>query len=181
MKKRAIILLVAGVLAGCSSATRGGVTATQSASRADDTAQTRFNGLQPSLDALGRRFLSALESSDEASLREIAITKDEFERNVWPKLPASEPGSNLTSDWVWNQYALKNESSLSRLLRRFGGKEYEYAGFEFRGETRDYGEFLLHTEAVLRVAENGEEKRVRLIGSVIEEAGQYKIYGFVVD
>jgi hypothetical protein len=183
VSKRVFFFLIAtvGVLAGCCSATRGDVAVKQAASRTDEAPQTRFSGLQPSLDVLGRRFLSALESSDEASLRAIAITKYEFERNVWPKLPASEPGSNLSSEWVWNQYALKNESSLSRLLRRFGGKQYEFAGFEFRGETRDYGEFLLHTEAVLRVAENGEEKRVRLIGSVIEEAGQFKIYGFVVD
>jgi hypothetical protein len=181
VSKRVLFFLIAtvGVLAGCSTTREGAAVSPAPANEA--TTQARFGELQPSLDALGRRFLEAVARSDEQGLRAIAITKDEFERNVWPKLPASEPGSNLTSEWVWNQYALKNESSLSRLLRRFGGRQYEFAGFEFRGETRDYGEFLLHTEAVLRVAENGEEKRVRLIGSVIEEAGQFKIYGFVVD
>jgi len=170
-------VVTAIVVAGCSS-TRGGVaTAPVPATKVD----AQFNGMQPSLDALGKRFLEALAHSDRDELREIAITKDEFERNVWPKLPASEPGSNLTADWVWNQYAMKNKASFDILMSRYGGRELEYAGIEFRGETRDYGDFLLHMESVLHVLDGGQEKQVRLFGSVIEEAGQYKIYGFVVD
>lgn len=178
MKRTLFFLITAAVLvAGCSSARDGAAVAPAP----DMKDAARFDGLQPSLDALGSRFLEALASSDRDALRSIAISKEEFERNVWPKLPASRPGSNLTPDWVWSQYALKNNASFESLMQRYGGQQYEYAGLEFRGETRDYGDFLLHMESVLRVVDGGEEKKVRLFGSVIEQAGQFKIYGFVVD
>lgn len=177
LKRTFSFVMVAIVIAGCST-THDDMPSVHAPTT---TVATRFDGLQPSLDALGRRFLDALATSDRGELRSIAITKEEFERNVWPKLPASEPGSNLTPDWVWNQYAAKNEASFKILLSRYGGRKLDYAGLEFRGETRDYGDFLLHMESVLRIVDHGEEKKVRLFGSVIEEAGQYKIYGFVVD
>lgn len=135
-----------------------------------------------SIDQAAARFLEALALADARRIRSLALTREEFDAVVWPALPGSEPGSGLTPDFVWGMYAPRNTSALRRLLARHGGRRYELEAVEFTAPVRDYGSYRIHPESRLAVrGPSGEATTLRLFGSVIEQDGRFKIYGFVTD
>lgn len=135
-----------------------------------------------SLDEMARRFLDALARADEGELKSMSVDRAEFERVFWPDLPASAPDSGLSLDFVWNQYKWKAARGLERLLEDHGGRQYEYVSVGFTGESRSYPHHVIHSGSFVEVLDpDGATRRLRLFGSVVEQAGRYKIYGYVVN
>jgi hypothetical protein len=135
----------------------------------------------PTLDEAARRFLDALAAGDAASLRRLTLSTEEFRSAIWPWLPASSPRTNLTPDFVWGHYALRNEVAFRRLLEAHGGVPYRLVAIEPESE-RDYAGFQLLVRPVVVVEDPaGAQKRLHLFGSVIHQGGRYKVYGFKTD
>jgi hypothetical protein len=142
--------------------------------------EPKLAGSRASLDELAVDFLEALEKGDESKLRQLALSKDEFVKFVWPELPASDPSTNLNADFIWNQTHMHSLADLSGTLYRYEGKKYELAEVRFEGGTEDYGSYQVHRDARLEVVnEQGEEGELNLFGSVLEMEGEFKIYSFV--
>ena len=133
---------------------------------------------EDSMDALGRHFLEVLARGDREEMAALAVQKEDFATCVYPTLPASQPGSNLSVDFVWCQSYLRNLAGLAKTMD-CAGRKYEYIGLRIVDGTRDYGTFTIHRDARIRVKdETGKEFELNLFGSVIESGGRFKIYSF---
>jgi len=146
-----------------------------------DPVETKLAGSRLSIEQLAADFLEELQKGDDQKIRQLALSKDEFVEFVWPELPASDPSTNLNSDFIWNQTHMRSLADLSGTLLRNKGKKYQLVGFRFADETEDYRSYKVHRDARLRVVdENGEERELNLFGSVLEMDGEFKIFSFVL-
>ncbi len=148
---------------------------------ASDLLRTKqLPGSEFSPQAAATRFLDALARADVDAIRAAAVSKREFARYVWPSLPASRPGTNLSLDYVWNSLHTRSESGLRHTLASFQGRRLRLLSLRFAGETSDYGSAKVHRDTRLKVRdETGREMELDLFGSMLEVGGEYKIFSFV--
>jgi hypothetical protein len=159
---RAALVTGAMLLAGCAAPPR----ALQSTAESPEALATAV------LDALARR--------DEAGLRALMITRDEFEAHVWPKLPASRPETNMSLAFVWNRLAQQSDARLAQTLASYGGRPLTLVAVEFTGAHSDYGTVSVGRESVLTIRdEAGEVSRVKLFGSAVRQGTRYKVFSYV--
>lgn len=140
----------------------------------------RQAGFEASKEALAQRFLDALALDDRNGAARLAVTREEFYRDIWPHLPAARPGTNYTADYVWKQTSMRSMSGFAKTMNRYGGRRFELVRVEIAEGRRDYGPFFIHKDARLVVRDpGGKEQRLDLFGSILEKDGCYKIYSFV--
>jgi hypothetical protein len=134
-------------------------------------------------EAVARAVLQGLEARDINALKALAVTEHEFRKMVWPKLPAATPGRNIPWDYVWNDLHGKSNMQLQARVNEWPGHvEGSVAKVEFVGETTDYETFRVRRKSVVVLrSPAGSESRHRIFGSLIEEAGRYKVFSYVVD
>ncbi len=147
-------------------------------SRGGSSPAGRLNNSFSSAEQLTEGFLEALKDGDFQTMELIAADREEFERLLWPHLPASRPDTNLTPEFVWRQSQIKSLSSLRATMSRYKGTDIDLVRVELSGEVRDYGELRLFMEPEVVVAMDGVEKRVKLFGSMMLLDGEYKIYSY---
>ena len=133
-------------------------------------------------DALAREVLTRLARRDQGGLRALAVTHDEFEAHVWPKLPASRPERNMPMSFVWGRLKQQSDLSLAGTVSRLGGRSFTLQQLLFEGDTTDYGTFTVRRDSVLvvRTPEGGVE-RIRVFGSMLTMNGRHKVFSYVVD
>jgi hypothetical protein len=134
-------------------------------------------------EAVARAVLKRLNSRDIGGLQELAITEHEFRKLVWPKLPAARPGRNIPWDYVWKDLHSKSAMQLQARVH-----EWQPSGdgtvvkVEFTGETTDYETFRVRRKSAVTIrTPDGDETRHRLFGSIVEQAGRYKVFSYVAD
>jgi hypothetical protein len=141
--------------------------------------------LEPAFDsdeALARSVLDLVEREDREALLRLSITKDEFEDIVWPTLPVSRPEVGMPLSYLWNDTFTKSRSYLAETLSKFGGQRFELVRVEFRGDTSGHETYSVSRKTHLVVRdESGEERTVRLFGSVIRQDGRSKVYSYIID
>jgi len=139
-----------------------------------------ING-QPSPEALAKRFLQYLAGKDAKAIQSLRLTKREFCEYVWPELPASRI-PNLTCDWAWERATLKSDGGLGELLAPRAGKRYELVHVRFAGGVEERYTYRIHKDTRLTLKdEDGTQKEVKALGSMLELDGKYKVFGFVSD
>lgn len=137
---------------------------------------------QESPEALSRAVLTAIERRDADALHALALNKGEFAEDVWPELPAARPERNLSSSFVWGDLNQKSNITLRDTLAAHGGKKYAFVSIRFLGPTTAYKSYRVHREGELTVKDaEGNERLLRLFGSVIEKGGGYKVFSYVID
>lgn len=143
------------------------------------TASAMFAPTFASLQEMTEELLDALAERDETRLRELSITRAEFDTIIWPANPNSQPPSRLTADFAWEMYRPRYERGLRWLLEAHGGIRYALKEVRFLGETEDFGDFAVHHKSLLVLdTPSGETVRARLFGAVVEQQGRFKIYGY---
>ena len=135
-----------------------------------------------SVEALSRAVLAAVEKRDADALLALAINRAEFTEHVWPELPSARPERNLSPSFVWGDLNQKSNIMLREMLAAHGRKKYTFVSACFLGKTTQYESYLVHRESELTVKDpEGNERQVRLFGSVIEKGGRYKVFSYVID
>jgi len=136
-----------------------------------------ING-QPSPEAVATRFLEYLFDKDTKAIQSLRLTKREFCEYVWPELPASRI-PNVTCDWAWDQATLKSDGGLSELMSPHGGRRYELVHVRFAGGTEEHYTYRIHKDTRLTLKDkNGAQKEVKILGSMLELDGKYKLFSF---
>ncbi|MGE0043523.1 MAG: hypothetical protein AB7H88_09875 [Vicinamibacterales bacterium] len=136
----------------------------------------------PSDEALARAVLDAVAANDREALMALSVSKDEFEDVVWPTLPASRPEVGMPADYVWRDTFDKSRAHLAQTLEAWGGTRFDLVRVEFLGDTTTNDVYTLSRKAVLVVrGPDGQERRLRLFGSVIRQGGGSKVYSYIVD
>lgn len=127
----------------------------------------------------GSFLLAAVAAGDEKRARAASITREEFERVIWPELPVSRPGSTFTLDFVWEQHALRDAFGFAKFWNRHVGRHVQLVEIHLGDSVAEYATFRVYRRPAATVLdEHGNEKRIRLAGSLIEQDGRFKIYGF---
>ena len=131
---------------------------------------------------LATAVLDAVQRRDRGALGRLALSDQEFRDHVWPSLPASRPGRNLSVDYVWNDLAGKSLAYLASSLNRPLPAGARVQAVAFDGETTRYGTFNVHRRSRIMVVDRaGQVSTVRLFGSAIEMAGRFKVFSYVTD
>lgn len=139
-------------------------------------------GAAPSAERLAQAVLDAVAARDEAALRRLALDEQEFRQHVWPDLPASRPERNLSFSYVWGDLRTKSNTGLETVLREYGGRRFELERIRFTGATTQYQTSMVHRESRLDVrGPEGTPETIQLFGAVIERAGGFKVFSYVVD
>jgi hypothetical protein len=137
---------------------------------------------QESVESLARAVLQAMERRDLEELHALALNREEFTAHVWPELPAARPERNLSSAFVWGDLNQKSNIMLRETLSEHGGKKYQLVRVRFLGRTTPYQSYVVHRESEVTVTDpDGRERQMRLFGSVIERAGRFKVFSYVID
>ncbi|MEZ5294169.1 MAG: hypothetical protein R2745_24010 [Vicinamibacterales bacterium] len=133
-------------------------------------------------EALLTAVLDRLAARDRGGLDALALSEEEFRRLVWPSLPAARPERNLPFSYVWGDLHQKSDASLRQVLARHGGRRYRLEHVRFEGETSAYAAVTVHRGAVVDVRDDGgESAAIRVCGSLVERAGRWKVFSYVVD
>lgn len=138
-------------------------------------------GTQPSAEKLAREVLSALARRDHLRLAALALTEEEFERRIWPGLPAARPERNMPWSYVWLDLRQKSEAMLQRTVAEHGGRPYTLESVRFEGPSSDHGPYRVHRDTVFVVHESLERKELRLVGAMVEAESRWKVFSYVVD
>lgn len=138
--------------------------------------------LEPSAEHVARAVLAAVERHDVSRLHLLAISEREFQTRVWPGLPAARPGRNLPWSYVWTDLRQKSNANLKRTLSEHGGRRYELRTLRFLGESTKYADYRVHRSAVLLVRDiSGAPHELRVLGSMIEADGGWKVFSYLAD
>lgn len=132
--------------------------------------------------ALADRVLGALAARDIAALQALPLSEREFREAVWPELPSSRPEMNVPVDYAWQTLAQNSLRHLHETMRAHGGRRYRLVDVRFDGDTTRYGAFTVRRRSRVIVRdEHGEERQLRLFGSVLERDGRFKLFSYVAD
>jgi hypothetical protein len=145
-------------------------------------APTRLTHTFDSPTQLATAVADALQQRNAERLQALALTEDEFRVHVWPRLPASRSEGGVPFGFVWAQLHSKSRAYLAAVLEEYGGAKLDVVHVRFRGETTDYGAFVVNRDAEVVVRDqDGQKRTVRLFGSMLEQGGRYKLFSYVVE
>jgi len=131
--------------------------------------------------ALATSVLAAVSAGDRAALASLALSEQEFRDHIWPALPAARPERNLPFSYVWGDLHQKSEASLRSSLEQHRGHAWSLVDVRL-GEATVYDGYTVHRDAVFVVrAADGTTEDLRLCGSMVEQAGRWKVFSYVVN
>ena len=134
-------------------------------------------------EALAQAVVDAVARRDLPTLRALPLTEEEFRRHVWPDLPVSRPERNVPFDYVWQDLRTKSAAHLTvRLSSAPDLAGSRVARVLFDGDTTAYAGFRVRRKARVLVQDaSGQERSLRLFGSILEKDGRYKLFSYVTD
>jgi hypothetical protein len=131
--------------------------------------------------ALATSVLAAVSAGDRAMLASLALSEQEFRDHIWPALPAARPERNLPFSYVWGDLHQKSETSLRASIAQHRGQTWSLVDVRF-GEATVYDGYTVHRQTVFVVrAADGTTEDLRLCGSMVEQAGRWKVFSYVVN
>jgi hypothetical protein len=133
----------------------------------------------PSREALVARFVAALEATDTAELRRMALTRAEFAYLYYPTTQFAQPPYELNPALVWYRLESYSSRGLVRALDRFGGRPLRVTGHAcdaaplVQGGNRVWHGCVLH-------ARDAADRQVSLslLGPVLEREGRFKLLSY---
>jgi hypothetical protein len=130
-------------------------------------------------EALVRRFIKALVVLDSSDLRAMVLGPREFADLVYPESPYTHPPYRQAPGLVWDQIQNPSRSGLTRLLRRLAGQPLQYEGHTCAAKPDRQGRNRIWTGCVVRLLDqNGDMRKNRLFGSIIERDGNFKFVSY---
>ncbi|HZD05242.1 MAG TPA: hypothetical protein VE173_10000 [Longimicrobiales bacterium] len=121
--------------------------------------------------------LEATKVKDREALRGLLVTRDEYERLLWPEMP---DGRYTPFDFVWSLNATNSRKGLGQLLERYGGLDLELVSLAFTDDPEAYDHFTLHAGArvTVRRGDTGEEGILPSLDVFVEYGGTWKLVNY---
>lgn len=135
---------------------------------ADAVDDAPLRGGLASLDAVAEAALAGLAAEDRESLAALLLDGADF-RRFFAELSNHPSAAQMGPALIWDMQSRESADELDRALRDFGGRSLELRAVEPEAvETR--GPIVIHRRPTLVVVDRagGEERRLQLLGSVIE-------------
>ena len=183
---RIVHMLLASVLATSGPLVAESVSQKEAASPIAENAPLAFSGGAESLDALVDRFVAAMEAKDEAGLRRLLVTEDEYREIIVPgRVPhgaAPRRPAKRNVDYFWSTMSYKSEVYAHNLVKDFGGRKYKERKLDFSEEPKRWAWYTAHGELqILLVPEEGPERFLLHGGWIAEVGGVFKFLTYEYD
>jgi hypothetical protein len=144
-------------------------------------APARLDG-DSSRDALVRRFVRAVETSDTAAFRAMTLARREFAYFYYPESPLSRPPYEEPPALLWFRVREGSNTGIGRVLRRYGGRPMHYLAHRCEPVPKREGTNVLWERCrVRRVRAPGDTVEERLFGSIVERDGRFRFVGYAND
>ena len=123
--------------------------------------------------------MAALRQEDMGGLVSLSLSREEFRKYIWPELPASNPRTNVSLDYVWNDVWFRSVNRMKGTFERFKGQELTLVSIRQRGKVAVYPTHKAYPdwEIVIRNAA-GKQGAYPLFGTLIEMDGVWKVYSY---
>jgi hypothetical protein len=138
-----------------------------------------FSGGSPSREALARRFVTALASSDTSEFRTMVVHGREFADLYYPVSPYSHAPYHQPPQLAWSLIQNPSTDGLTKLLRTMGGKPITYVGLRCDPHVIREGRISRYAGCLLRITDARGDTTTRLMfGSIVELGGVYKFLSY---
>ncbi|MBD3334446.1 MAG: hypothetical protein GF355_02930 [Candidatus Eisenbacteria bacterium] len=137
--------------------------------------ELEFEGGEDSPEALARKIVAFVDIDSREGLRSLAVTREEFEKILWPEFPASRPVTNWKDYQAWGIHAAKVESGISE------GLEHRNKGLTFdsvtcEGGRMPYTNFTLYDDIHIHAhTVAGESVTLEFAQAFVERKGKWKV------
>jgi hypothetical protein len=136
-----------------------------------------FTNGAPSLEALVRRALARAGAGDRTGLFKLCVSRDEFDKILWPEFPQSRPITGAKAEDGWYFLGRRNTGGADRMLENLTGANLKLVRIERGLPVETYRSFRLHRGLTIVARDStGAEVRIDDIRSVAERKGVFKIY-----
>jgi len=138
-----------------------------------------FSGGSPSREALVRRFVNALASSDTNEFRTMVVHGREFADLYYPVSVYSRAPYHQPPQLAWSLIQNPSADGLKKLLRTMGGKPITYVGDRCDPKVFHEGRITRYAGCIVRIADAKGDTTTRLLfGSIVELGGVYKFLSY---
>ena len=128
---------------------------------------------------IGQAVVEALNQGDFRGLHQLRVTRKEYLSWMWPAFPASGPPYNYPEEFAWSNLDTKCSRAVKRLIKRHGENNLSFVKLGFEQKTEKYKDFQLLRSTVLTVKnDSGQQKTLKILGSVVEKDGRYKLLSY---
>lgn len=135
-----------------------------------------------SRQALVAQFITALATSNKATLGRLTLSRAEYAYLYFPNTPDASRENGLTPQRGWDQITRASEKGIGRALTRIGGKPITLESLHCPASPRTASPMRLHSGCTLTLGlADGTTFDGRLFGSIIEYAGRFKFVGYAND
>ncbi len=125
--------------------------------------------------------LKALETKDESAMKAAAITNDEVKKFIWPAVAQNISGNGMNADKFSARYAETSGLGLSTVFADFGGHSWQLVKVAMEPAQKQSKSYRLFPAPLLTIRdEGGQERTIRLVGGILEQAGTYKVSTYYV-
>lgn len=164
---------------GCAEQDSGSPPAAQVPVEQRGPAMPAVQGWAGSAEELIRAVALAVSRQDRQALEKFCISREEYLALVWPELPVSSVEQwKDQSGFVWSQHAAKSAAGLREVLARYGNALHTGA-LRYAAPVQAFGSVQIHQKPELVPQRKGTPgTAVRLMGSIIEHAGRYKVFSY---
>ena len=134
-----------------------------------------------SVEDVAERTVAALSRGDRGALTGLLVRQADYRRLVFPALPASAKEGNLDPDFAWENMQLRSLRDLGRSERQWqdlGRPSLRLVSVQVEG-VESHGPLRIHgpLRVTIRAGE-GPPEELRLLGSVLERDGQFKLLAY---
>lgn len=123
--------------------------------------------------------LGAVEAREGEVLRDLLVSREEFEAHLWPAMPDRE---YTRLDFVWGTMAANTRKGVRQLENTYGGIPIEVVSIEMppEDEVEVYERFSFHTgvKVAVRRLDTGQEGILPSFDGLLQYDGRWKLLNF---
>jgi len=140
-------------------------------------ATSPLHGTRGSKEALVQSVLDAVAAKDHVALQSFLVTREEYERFLWPAMPDKE---YTPFNFVWSLNETNSRKGLRQLLQRYGGLSLELVSVELGEDPERYGSFTLYpgTKVKVRRRDTGQEGILPSIDVLVRYGRAWKLMNY---
>jgi len=142
---------------------------------------TRLEGGAASRDALVRRWVRAIETSDTTAIRGMLLSAEEFITFYYPASRFTGGPYRQSPRLLWFLMSSNSSQGATRVLQRHGGQPFGFRSYacgteETLGAMRTWSDCRIQ-----RRLEDGRDAEMRFFGGIIERGGTFKFLSYASD
>ena len=126
-------------------------------------------------DQIGLAVVDALNQKDIVQLNKIRVQREEYLSWIYPAFPRN----GFPPDFSWTNLNKKCNVGMRRWISRLGGYNLRFVSIKFDRPTTSYHGFQLLRGTVLTLQNSaGENRELKILGSVIRKDNRYKLLSY---